>query len=214
MLATARFMTLYFWPTLFGVTMLILLAGAIPMGLVRATFDIENVSGLMCHDNPTDATPLLGPWVFTFDPKRFCHATGISLQQEARYSVEIFPEDFLRYSYRPSSLVYPLFPLRRVLQADWFVPVARVGSTGAEHYALSGHVSVFTAQRSGQLMVFLNDLVLPWARWDAWYADNPDETACIRVTRISSDEREPTMAPPPRCVDSAGNLIVSLAIKN
>jgi uncharacterized protein (DUF2235 family) len=216
MLAMARFMTAYFWPTLFGVTMLILLAGAIPIGLVRATFDVENVSGLMCHDNPTDAGPVLGPWVFTFDPKRFCHATGIALQQDARYSVEIFPEDFLRYSYRPSSVVYPLFPLRRVLQADWFVPVARVGSTGAEHYPLTSHVSAFTAQRSGQLMVFLNDLVLPWPKWDAWYADNPAETACIRVTRISSDEREApsTMAPPPRCVDSTGNLIVSLAIKN
>jgi hypothetical protein len=136
-----------------------------------------------------------------FQSTRFCHSTGIALQQDARYVVEVFPEDFLRYSYRPTAIVYPLFPLRRVLQADWFVPVARVGSTGAEHHPLGAPATAFTAERSGQLILFLNDLVLPWPSWSAWYEDNPSETACVRVTRISSEDlSRPTLRePPPEC---------------
>jgi hypothetical protein len=85
-----------------------------------------------------------------------------------------------------------------VLKADWFAPIARVGSTGAEHYALSDPVNIVTAQRDGRLLLFVNDAIAPWVGWDRFYRNNSGDAACIRVTKLQPNEasdRVP-LAPP------------------
>lgn len=208
-----RFFSRSLWPHLFGIAMLILIIGGIPVGLIRLSFDTSTVLGWTCRDYAPLARPQPGPWVFAFEPRTFCHATGIPIERRGTYRVEIvLPEPDRRWRdgeidvLSPAGfttregplLLYPFVPLRRVLQADWFVPIARVGSTGAEHYGLTEPVTVFTAQRHGRLMLFVNDVIVPWPNWHSTYANNSGGTACVRVTKLQPNEpteRVPTTPP-------------------
>ena len=155
--------------------------------------------------------------MFAFEPRSFCHATGIPIERDARYRVEIvLPQPDTQCVWRDRTitvespagftsrehplLFFPLVPLRRVLQADWYVPIARVGATGAEHYALSEPVTVFTAQRPGQLILFVNDVVVPCPSWNCLYENNSGAPACVRVTRLQPNESsEFVPTEPPVC---------------
>jgi hypothetical protein len=80
-------------------------------------------------------------------------------------------------------------PFRRLWDADWFVPVARIGERGVNHYPLTQFSTEITAQATGELFLFVNDAVAPvnirppGLGWKAYYANN-DGTAEITVTRL------------------------------
>lgn len=212
-----RFFSRNLWPHVFGIAMLFLIIGAIPISAIRASFDTATAVGWMCRDQTPATLAGPGPWLLTFEPSRFCHSTGIPIEREARYRVEIvLPEGAGHWrdddidvlspagfssSYKPW-LFYPAAPLRRVVKADWFVPIARVGATGAEHYALNTPVATFTAQRNGRLILFVNDVVAPLPKWDYFYRNNTGDAACVRVTKLKPNESDAAIADdPPRCVD-------------
>jgi hypothetical protein len=213
-----RFFSRTFWPHLFGIAMLVIFIGGIPVGLLRLTFDVSSVLGFVCWGSVRPAEPQVGPLTFAFEPRTFCHATGIPIVRGARYRVEMvlptpdMPDGAWRdgtitvespagFTSREHPLIfYPLAPLRRVLQADWFVPIARVGSTGAEHYALNEAVTEFTAQRNGELIVFVNEAIAPWPNWDRFYRNNSGGAACLRISRLEPNEAsERVPLTPPVC---------------
>ena len=78
-----------------------------------------------------------------------------------------------------------LVPLRRVLLQPWFRVIARIGVTGStqeflvpdpteEHYRIN---HTFTARRSGELFLYVNDAVLgvPYI-WGRYYMQNSGQT--------------------------------------
>ena len=84
--------------------------------------------------------------------------------------------------------------LRRETTEPWWAPMARIGATGTDLYALKPTPSVpidgrlyvlrtvITARTSGELFVYVNDAVGPPFRRDAFYANNRG-TAQILVQR-------------------------------
>ena len=197
----------YIWPHAFGVLMLCFIAGGIPIGLMRLTFDLASVTGFVCRGaGQQTSSSSSSSWILAFRPGTSCHATGIRIERDARYRVEVAvpaagvwmdgalpinsPAGYPT-SRRPR--LYPLVPLRRVLPADWFVPIARVGHTGAEHHPLNEPITVFTAQRDGELILFVNELIAPWP-WDRFYRNNVGDAACIRVTKLRPNEPSERMS--------------------
>jgi hypothetical protein len=60
-------------------------------------------------------------------------------------------------------------PFRRVMDADWFVPIARIGRSGPD-FPLTASPAQFTAPASGELFLFVNDAILP--PWLFFYGNN------------------------------------------
>jgi hypothetical protein len=83
-------------------------------------------------------------------------------------------------------------PFKRLWRADWFALVVRVGDSGVEQIPLTGETSRFTARNDGELLLFVNDAILPvaWPRgkglrfgWSALYVNNYG-MARITIRRI------------------------------
>jgi len=78
-------------------------------------------------------------------------------------------------------------PFRRVLSANWFVPVARVGEGGYEQHLLTKSENVFTARKNGELFLFVNDAIAPVGLkplafgWDSYYHPK-NNTGMLHVT--------------------------------
>jgi hypothetical protein len=156
-------------------------------------------------------------WTATFDNRLLCNATGIPMEQGNRYEVRVKLSAPWRdgknlqawlngfsSTARPG-LFLPALPFRRVLTADWFVPVARVGSRGAEYHLFAPvdqaeqrsteqvrqydqAVAEITPGRTGELFLFVNDAIAPWA-WDYFYRNNQDGPATVTVRKVGGTSR-------------------------
>jgi hypothetical protein len=183
-------------PTLFG----ILILGCLVVAANRVPFEAASAAGWLCQGSdsltPLELNAASGP--IEFRSAQLCSATGLRLDAGARYRIDLelskpgvwrdsnidapFPSGFTSWWSRLEPLqrgMFTLFaPLRRQWSGDWFVPVARVGETGIEQHQLSATTSEITALTSGELFLFVNDLiapfwVCPWALgWDACYENN------------------------------------------
>jgi len=69
------------------------------------------------------------------------------------------------------------------------VPIGRIGESGVDQYALTQTRNEFTARKSGELRLFVNDAVAPLKLaplgfgWRTHYADNAP-TVGATVTRL------------------------------
>lgn len=193
-------------PNVFGLAILLCLLGAVN----RAPFEIAQATGLGgCTGSAAPLAPAAGQTV-TLQSVNFCTPTGISLERGSQYQIE-FPNGLpsnwsdgdvavtspagispgaSHLSLAQKGIFTAFMPFRRLWREDWFVPIARIGHRGADHYPLTGSSTVFTAQTSGELFLFVNDAVLPLnvrpfaAGWDAYYANNTG-AADVKVTRIA-----------------------------
>lgn len=167
---------------------------------VRAPFDLANAAGRIC-DGKTRAGGSLG-FPFRFASRDLCTATGVQIEEGKRYRVVLqLPgtgEEAWQDSTIPVSspagftsrkpgltpvqrVIFSVFaPFRRVVGADWFVPIARIGRSGPD-LRLTSTRSVFTAPASGELHLFVNDAVLP--PWRSYY-DNNKGAATATVERV------------------------------
>jgi len=199
-------------PFVFGLAMLVAIAAGLLVAINHFAFGMASLGGLVCRDAARAASPD-GPWLVAFPNDSLCQATGIPLEAGGRYSIEMTlparlpgdPPDGLHVPGRTTggwmdgsyavespagltgdrALIYRLaWPLKRTLSVDWFVPIARVGSTGGQYHAIDTRGSEFTARESGQLFLYVNDAVVPCPRWDCLYRNNTGGTARVTVTRI------------------------------
>jgi len=86
---------------------------------------------------------------------------------------------------------YATIFLRRILFRPWFRLIARIGETGVDEYFLDPvpvpdtgpqvYKARFTAQRSGEIFLYVNDAVigLPWL--SDWYYKGNKGTAKVTV---------------------------------
>jgi hypothetical protein len=81
------------------------------------------------------------------------------------------------------------FPFRRLWSAHWFVPIARIGGRGADQYPLETAATELTARTSGELLLFVNDAILPIGvrppslGWSSYYKNNEGQ-ATVVVTKL------------------------------
>jgi uncharacterized protein (DUF2235 family) len=203
-------------PDVFGLLMLTSIALAAATVVDHFAFGLASVGGLICRDAPQAAPVAAGRWEAPFRSDSLCQATGIRLEEGARYRIELTlpprlaadPPDgayvpgrssgvWMDGSYavetpaglaRDRAWIYTLaWPLKRALSAGWFVPIARVGATGGQYQALDVSPTELTARESGQLFLYVNDAVVPCPRWDCLYRNNTGGPAQVVVTRIADE---------------------------
>jgi hypothetical protein len=201
-------------PTVTGIGALVIGALCV-LGLGnRAVFEVANVSGGVCAATAATARltsnePRTIEIVSTAENarSRLCASTGILMEQGADYELAAVvnahdgsvavtsPAGFTARSDSLTGVQRAVFvaagPFRRVVSRDWYVPIARIGSTGFDHYPLPQHLNTFTARTSGELFVFVNDAILPFGPgglgWSSYYANNLGTvTITIRKVRGNS----------------------------
>jgi len=194
----------------------------------RMVFAAASAAGSTCIDAP--ARPWDGaPTKVMLPSNELCQQTGLQLQKGQRYRVEIVLPDNATVpkteQWRDKSIHVdtpagfssgrgPLFmmflPFRRVLTAQWFVPMVRVGDHLAEYHRIDqleeipavagvparrgekrrvrGFVE-FTPSFTGQMFLFVNDALLPGPWLKTLYANN-NGTAQVTVSAIEPDPAE------------------------
>jgi hypothetical protein len=207
-------LTHYVFPPAFGLASLVAVILVLTGTVNRAVFAIGSASGRVCV-NATPQDRAAGAWTASLDNRQLCNATGIALEQGNRYEVRVQLAERWKdgetldtwlngFSSTANPLVFlPALPFRRVLTADWFVPVARVGRTGAEYHLFAlvdqaeqktmqeqerkydQAVAEITPKRTGELFLFVNDAVLPF-NWDYFYENNRGGPATVTVKKIAS----------------------------
>ena len=192
-------------PNAFGLLALVyLLAGA-----NRMVFEALNVSGVPCQPSAL-ATPVAAGVQQAFSTQAFCAPTGIALQSGVPYEMSVTfagAQDGGIPVTRPGglgvssagltlgqrALFAGAFPFKRLWRANWFVVVARVGSSGLEQVPLNAPVTRFIARNDGELFLFVNDAIAPLGYvpgvggrfgWSAYYANNGG-TATIAIRPIT-----------------------------
>jgi uncharacterized protein (DUF2235 family) len=208
------FLTRQCLPFVFGVVMLFaLVMGGILMGN-RIAFGTAMLSGLVCRD-VTPRASKAGQWELDFSSRTFCHATGIVLEGGTRYSIDVIlpaelPDDPPEGTYVPGrdrgrwmDRQYPVtdlsgwtgnrafaftwaWPLKRILRANWFTIILRVGSTAGEYHVVDKTGFQFTPRKSGQLFLFVNDAVVPLPGWTSVYENNTGGPARVTVREVKS----------------------------
>ncbi|MGH9374207.1 MAG: phospholipase effector Tle1 domain-containing protein, partial [Vicinamibacterales bacterium] len=151
-------------PNVFGIVILAWLIGAAN----RAPFEILQATGLWgCKGGGTPAAVSTTGQSSQFASSAFCTPTGIQLERGARYRLTLglpanwrdggvpvpSPAGITSRSPGLSVLQRAVFtafvPFRRRWDADWFVPVARIGERGIDHYPLTQTTTEITAQSTG-----------------------------------------------------------------
>jgi len=188
-LAVVRTFAHTVFPFVFGLGALLAVLLVIAGTANRAVFAIASATGQVCRETSTERSPQ-GPGVWLvddFDNRALCFPTGVPILDGSRYRVTLdlsgaewqdgsprYPvDDPAGFSTGRNPLVFgPALPFRRMLSAQWFVPMARIGNMTAEHHPIDATEVEFTSRKSGQLFLFVNDALGPWPFWDLFYANN------------------------------------------
>jgi uncharacterized protein (DUF2235 family) len=192
-------------PTIAGVVAAIVVAGLASKG----GFELASAAGLVCHPTPSgrlQADKVENAQFLTSDP---CWASGVRVREGVRYRMVIRIQDPWFYRGKISSDVHgfgidrmkaPMhvyLPFRRYYGEPWFKPIARIGNLGSDEYPLDAAevlnpdesgttlISEFTARRSGELFLFVNDAVWPAPRalQSFYYGHNGSAMVTIRPAR-------------------------------
>ena len=216
------------FPFIFGVGCLAALVLVTAGTANRAVFAAVSAAGNTCQDREAGPLPWNGqPRTIRLPSRELCLQTGLPLLKGQRYRVEIvLPDNEAvepRDQWRDKSIPVespagfssgdggPLFvmflPFRRVLTAQWFAPMVRIGNTVAEYHRIDqleeippapasasgaapkrqvrGFVE-FTPALSGQMFLFVNDAILP-GPWLKTLYNNNHGTANVTVAAIEPD---------------------------
>jgi hypothetical protein len=159
---------------------------------------VETVSsfGLLCEAS-NGAAKEVGetPLSIDFDTNMLCQPTRLMLKQGNAYEISVMPKDKWRDDNLPATadgltqrddirkLAFAV-PMRRSWGESWFRPIARIGATGPDEYALSAKPTRFVAGSSGELFLFVNDAVIFLSPHH--FYNNNHGTATVTVKRVQS----------------------------
>ncbi len=154
------------------------------VGACRGVFTILDLSGYICAPESGDFSAASPGW-----------ASGKSVEEGKRYQLTLttkalwkdgkIESGFGGFGSGRNPLLYLGVPLRRHVSEPWFKPIAKIGSEGRDEYPLNfvnvtgpGNetqtlVAVIKARSSGELFLFVNDVVLPFPKaWQFYYKNN------------------------------------------
>ncbi len=166
-------------------------------------FTMAQSGGLVCQAGRARTLPY-EPVTATILSRELCNSTGIYLQDKRKYRITfeggddwrdpVSPRDWLvgawgfetRATEAPQLLL--MLPMRRVIGANWFAVVLKLGSSGDEQYVMTGDSIVIEPRRGGALYAFVNDAVigLPFLA-DLFYRGNLDK-ATLKIEEIGKPE--------------------------
>jgi hypothetical protein len=198
--------------TAFGLATLLCLFAAAN----RLAFETASAMGGFCHESGGRALATHASSEAQLVSANVCQATGVQLDAGAKYRIELrlpgrtawrdagvevdSPAGFTAGSrgLTPGQrALFGLFvPFRRLWSAAWFVPIARIGAQGSDQYPLAASATELTARTSGELLLFVNDAILPInlsppsLGWGSYYSNNHGQ-ATVVVTKLED-------APAPR----------------
>jgi uncharacterized protein (DUF2235 family) len=167
-------------------------AAVFVLGACRITFTMFETAGCFCQA-PTGRTQPA-----QFDNKSLCWWSGRAVTKGRRYRLTLAKPPEAEWNdrtipspisgFKTEDIAWPkkaIFLaatlLRRDLTGHWFQPIARIGESGNDEYLLAPKgsadrhalVAEFTARRSGDLFLYLNDATLPVpAAWQYFYNNN------------------------------------------
>jgi len=170
--------------------------------LSHVSFNIADSMGAFCKGTPVEqliaADKGIAQEAKPLATSSVCAPTGLTVRAGFKYELLVVPvvawEDGSRpvtpNGYRTSTMKgvekwkgYATILLRRILFRPWYRLIARIGTTGVDEYfldptPLSGttpqaYRATFTAQRGGELFLYVNDAVigLPWVN-DHYFKNN------------------------------------------
>jgi hypothetical protein len=197
--AASEFLSQQAFPFVFGLVALSAV-GLIVLGTInRGMFTVRTVAGRTCTPATTPLTSQNGAWPeIRFNNKDLCQTAGIELLAGRTYEISItlpegwkdntIPANLTGISTSAAPWVYiPALPFRRVLRAPWFVPVARIGVWTPEYHMLTQEVTEVTPRQSGQLFLFVNDVVGPPGLRSFFYENN--EPGLVDPARVIVREK-------------------------
>jgi uncharacterized protein (DUF2235 family) len=199
------------WAPAFFALLLVYLGVSLTSHLL---YNIQDVAGLTCKEsgnamglnkNIVDPKKDGDTKTVNFNTSDLCKPTGIFLEKNARYHVEVnstvawtdagFPVPDGGFSANAPPVWYHRIvlglgvPLRRELTQDWFRIVLRYGAVGGEEAFLDPDPDDYKVQanikptRDGELFIFVNDAVIGIpGLYDFFYRNNGG-TAQLTVTR-------------------------------
>jgi hypothetical protein len=182
------------FPFVFGMSLLLALVWTIAGTANRAVFAAASAIGQTCRDAAPKAAA--ARWTASFPNHELCYATGIPIEQGLPYRMSItLPDGGWRdgghlvrtaagFGSGERLAVLPFLPFRRVLTAQWFVPMARIGANGAEYHHLAETPTEFTPRMSGQLFLFVNDAIGPGPLLRWFYDNNDMQRATVTVEQV------------------------------
>lgn len=193
-----RLLTMFLLPVAF----LIALFGAVGMSGTSLLFAMAASDGNICQPSQRPEVVQFEAQTKPFEITSLCSATGLKLEAGGTYVLSLFlgpagardgwedggkdvPADLRGVQ---SEHVTPMMHLgtllRRSLSDPWLLPMARIGTEGADVYPLRPDPSLpfdqaltvmrtqLVARSSGELFLYVNDAVSPTRGWDRLYANN------------------------------------------
>jgi hypothetical protein len=168
-------------------------------GVSRFAFALMSSTGWICGQG--DGLPPRPDGIATADINKGCNRTGIYLEADASYRIEVvgtdsWGKDFgsiigsvgrsahgeVAIPLLKAPLVALLIPFRRNLTENWLTPLVRIGGIGADEYVVGPKGAVVTPRHGGELFFYVNDAVLGWPfSWDVFYGGNSGK-ATLKVT--------------------------------
>jgi uncharacterized protein (DUF2235 family) len=159
----------------------------------QLAFRTADAFGAFCATTQS-GQPNAGGGSVMFQTSDFCKPTQIKVIKDEEYRVTIkvdsewidstIPATPEGFGFQKMTLpMYPWIVFRRVLFAEWFKPVLRIGNRGGEEHVLdmkanpAGQVKTYEAllkpRSDGEVFVFVNDAVwgLPWV-YNYFYSNN------------------------------------------
>lgn len=198
---------------------------AVGVSISRSTVTLRDGSGAICAEEgvnekrPAATKPQPGETLTRdgFETRRLCWASGVELEEGQHYAlwIEMTDPPFSDRTimtdiagFKDASPIYLLaLPIRRWWSADWFQPIARIGRSGIDTWALDSvdgdiaipvgadtagdhplrkiYASNFTAHSDGELILYVNDAIaaIPFGKTITRFYENNTGKAKIRITR-------------------------------
>ena len=204
----ARFLSLHAMPLLYAGTTALIVLYATTIAAYRTLFVFEDANGLFCKSSSQQMELEPGQTSKSeFEIASICHATGVRLSAHQRYLIRITPvpgenwqQGAIPISFgglgpiseiptRERLRLLLAAPLRRVWSRPWFSMIAQIGEKGSEDEFLDPDPSVpdqiseiFRPQESGELFLYVNDVVSPSYPFDLYYRLNRGR-ARLEITR-------------------------------
>ena len=188
-------------PSFFALLILLILI-AIGSQLAFRTMD---AFGKFCVSDASTA-----PAADTFATSNFCMPTRVQVARDEDYRITIevkdewvdktIPTDPRGFGFKKMSWrMYFALPFRRIVFANWFAPVLRVGSKGGEEHVLDlkpvnpGQEKLFEARfrprSDGEVFLFVNDAVWGWLGINGRFYANNKGTASIKIEHLDIRSR-------------------------
>jgi uncharacterized protein (DUF2235 family) len=160
----------------------------------RLAFLIASSGGFVCTDSQGPLTT--SPVQFQLETKAVCTGSGFEATRGKRYEVKIDITEGWKDATLPATVQGVTNPTtfmslatlsRRSLRQPWFKPLMRIGSTAMDEYPINGVgeyeqlTAEFTARRTGEVFLYVNDAVLPFPQAGQYFYNNNHGSARVTI---------------------------------